>query len=80
MTSDPTAAQRARLAEFETALAQLRAQYDVLMNGFKFDAARALVPRIEAAERAAKALAQTLSSPPEPVPTPFTVTRRRRGR
>jgi hypothetical protein len=78
MSPDPSAARRARFVELVTALAQLRAQYDVLMNGFKFDEARALVPRIEAAERAAKALAQTLPPPPEPVPTPFTVTRRRR--
>jgi hypothetical protein len=53
-------AQRARLAEFDDALARLRAQYNVLMNAFKFDDARAVATRIEAHAEEWQALADTL--------------------
>lgn len=70
---------RARLAELDATLAQLRAQYDLLMNAFKFDAARAIQPRIEAAERERSALEADLPPPsPELPPAPFAVARRRR--
>jgi hypothetical protein len=78
-TEDGIAAKRIRLAELDAALVRLRAQYDQLMNAFKFDAARSVHTRIEAAERERAALAQTL--PPEqaePPPQPYTVARRRR--
>jgi ribosomal protein L29 len=75
----PEAAQRrARLAEFEALLARLRGQYDILMNGFKFDEARRLVARIEAAERERAAAAAVVPPPSEPDPVPYTVARRRR--
>ena len=48
--TDTIAARRARLAEIEAALARLRARYDGLMNAYKFEAAKALHGRIEAAE------------------------------
>jgi len=77
--TDDAAAKRARLGELDAALTRLRAQYDLLMNAFKFDEARALVAQIEAAERERAALAETL--PPISAPTPaapYTVARRRR--
>jgi hypothetical protein len=80
MTASTTAARRARLAELEAAVGRLRARYDVLMNAFRFEAARALVPRIEAAEREAQALARDLPPLAEPPPAPFTVARRPRRR
>jgi len=74
-------ARRARLAALETKLAQLRAQYDVLMNAFRFEAARALALRIESKERERQSLQATLPLPPEPAPAqPYAVARRRRGR
>ena len=68
----------ARLAELEAELARLRAHYDQLMNAFKFDAARALVAPIDAAERERAALVE--NSPPQPAekPSPYAVARRRR--
>ena len=68
----------ARLAELEAELARLRAHYDQLMNAFKFDAARALVAPIDAAERERAALVE--SAPPQPAeePSPYVVARRRR--
>jgi hypothetical protein len=75
------AAQHARLAALGDALTRLRAQYDVLMNAFKFDEARAVAVRIEAREREQQALAATLPPPPEPTsPMPYTLARRRRVR
>jgi hypothetical protein len=71
-------AKRARLAELEAALARLRAQYDLLMNAFKFDAARALVAPIEDAEVERARLAAKLPPVPPAQPAPFAVTRRRR--
>jgi hypothetical protein len=60
-------------------LAELRAQYDVLMNAFKFDAARALHARIETMEREHRALAAELPQfSVVPPPTPYRVGRRRR--
>jgi hypothetical protein len=38
--ADTVAAQRARLAELDAALTRLRERYDLLMNAFKFDAAK----------------------------------------
>ena len=74
-------AARARLAELEAALAGLRAQYDVLMNAFKFEDARAVALRIEAREEERRALAATLPAPEEPpAAKPYTVARRRRLR
>jgi hypothetical protein len=71
------AARRARLAAAEHDLARFEAQYDLLMSHFKFDEAKALRPRIEAAERECRALSAGLPPPPEPLPAPFTVARRR---
>ena len=71
----------AQLARLDAALATLRAQYDLLMNAFKFDAARALVTPIEAAERERTALAATLPPLPAPAsPAPYAVARPRRRR
>lgn len=79
--ADTAAAQRARLAELDAALTRLRERYDLLMNAFKFDAAKALHARIEAAERERGALARTLPpQPTEPPPAPYAVAARRRRR
>jgi hypothetical protein len=78
--ADTTAVKRARLAELDAALARLRAQYDLLMNAFKFEAARALVPEIEPLERERAALAGELPLLSPPQPTPYAVERRRRQR
>ena len=82
MTSGGTggADSRDRLAELESALARLRAEYEVLMNRFKFEAAGRLVPAIEAAERERQLLAARVPLPPVAPPTPFVVNRRRRRR
>jgi hypothetical protein len=81
MTIPEIAAQRVRLAVLDAALARLRAQYDVLINAFKFDEARAVATRIEAYETEPQALAATLPPHPEPAPpTPYAVAHRRRGR
>jgi hypothetical protein len=81
MTKTEIAAQRARLAELDETLARLRAQYDVLMNAFKFDEARAVASRIEAHEKERQALAESLPPLAEPTPPPpYTVARRRRRR
>ena len=71
---------RVRLAAVEAELAGLRAQYDVLMNAFKFDEARALAPRVEAAERERAALVAALPELGDPAPAPYAVARRRRRR
>jgi hypothetical protein len=69
---------RARLAAVEERLARLRAQYDLLMSAFKFDEARDLFIRIEAAERERVALAKGLPPPPPaPPPVPVQLIRRR---
>ena len=75
---DDLAPRRARLGELEATLARLRAEYDVLMNAFRFDAARALVAPIEAAERERAALEAALPPLPPPAAIPYTVARRRR--
>ena len=70
----------ARLVELEAELARLRAHYDLLMNAFKFDAARALVAPIDAAERERAALAESLPPQPAEKSAPYAVVRRRRRR
>ena len=77
--ADDIAAKRRQLAAAESELARLRGQYDFLMNAFKFDAARALLPRIEAAERKRRELEAGLPpSPPELSSAPYRVARRRK--
>jgi hypothetical protein len=69
---------RARLAVVEERLAGLRAQYDLAMSAFKFDAARELFTRIAAATRERDALAAGLPPLPQaPVPVPVQLIRRR---
>ena len=80
MSADDATAKRARLAERESGLEQLRARYDLLMNGFRFEEARALVPRIEAIEHEVDALAKTLPPSPTARAAPYTVGRGRRRR
>ncbi|HWB49407.1 MAG TPA: hypothetical protein VG651_09875 [Stellaceae bacterium] len=77
---DDITGRRARLAALDATLARLRARYDVLMNAFKFDAARGLVPEIEATERERTALAAALPPVPEAEPKPYVVMQRRRRR
>jgi hypothetical protein len=73
------AAKRRKFAVAAARLGQLRTQYDVLMNGFKFDEARALQGLIEAAEREHCRLAAELPPPaPETESTPYRIARRRR--
>jgi hypothetical protein len=75
------AAQRAGLAEIERTLARLRERYDLLMNAFKFEAARGVHARIEAAEREHRTLSETLPPLPATIPAaPYTVARPRRRR
>jgi hypothetical protein len=75
------AAQRARLAEIERALARLRERYDLLMNAFKFEAARGVNARIEAAEREYRTLVEALPPLPPVIPAaPYSVARPRRRR
>jgi hypothetical protein len=71
---------RARLARTEAMLAQLRTQYDVLISGFKFDEARDLVPRIEAAERQRAVLAASLPPVVDAAPPPVHRVHARRRR
>jgi hypothetical protein len=80
MNTGDTAPDRTRLAELDRAVARLRAQYDVLMNAFKFDEARALAPDIEAAERERAALAAELPPETVPDPKPYVIVRSRRRR
>jgi hypothetical protein len=81
MNAGDTTRNRTRLAELDRAIAHLRAQYDVLMNAFKFDEARALAPTIEAAECERAAVAAELPQvATSEEPRPFTVARRRRRR
>jgi len=74
------AVQGQRLAAVTTALAELRARYDVLMNAFKFEEARAVHARIEAAEEEQRELTSKLPAPPDAAPTPYRVAGRRRRR
>lgn len=74
------AGRRAALAEAEARLAHMRARYDVLMNAFKFDEARALAAAIEGVERERTALAATLPPPAPEQNKPFTVALPRRRR
>jgi hypothetical protein len=60
------ASRRARLAELEAALVRLRAQYDVLMNRFRFEEAREIAAHIETAERERAIAAASLPPPAEP--------------
>jgi hypothetical protein len=79
VTEDSIAAKRARLNDLDAALARLRAQYDVLINAFKFDEAKEVSARIETNERERQSLAEGL--PPLPAPAqqaPYAVARRRR--
>jgi len=79
--ADTGAAQHARLVELDAALTRLRERYDLLMNAFKFDAAKALHARIEAAERERGAVALALPpQPTEPPSAPYAVAARRRRR
>jgi len=73
-------ADRARLAALDAALARLRTRYDILMNAFKFDEAKAVATDIEAGERERATLAAALPPLREPTPEtpPYTVARRRR--
>ena len=80
MNTGDTALNHTRLAELDRAIARLRERYDVLMNAFKFDEARALAPAIETAERERAALAAELPSEEAPAPKPYSVTQRRRRR
>jgi hypothetical protein len=81
MTKAEFAVLRARLTELDEALARLRGRYDVLMNAFKFDEARAVATRIEAHEQERQALVETLPPLRESAPpNPYAVARRRRGR
>jgi hypothetical protein len=68
MNGNDVAARRARAAELDTTLQKLRAQYEILMNRFRFEAARDLAPLIEAAEEERALLLATL--PPAPTETP----------
>jgi hypothetical protein len=78
---DGSVGQRARLAEIERDLAQLRYRHDIAMSAFRFEEATALGPRIAALEREQQALARILPAIDEPpagvVPT-LTLPRRRR--
>jgi hypothetical protein len=60
------ASRRARLAELEAALAKLRAQYDVLMNRFRFEEAQEIAAHIETAERERAIAAASLPPAVEP--------------
>jgi hypothetical protein len=81
VTDIDIAARRTRLAALEATLARSRAQYDVLMNAFRFEAARMLALRIEADERERRSLAATLPAAPEPaLARPYAVAPRRRRR
>jgi hypothetical protein len=72
-------AKRRQFEALTARLAELRAQYDVLMNAFKFEEARALHPRIDAAECEHRELIARLPpSPPDAPPAPYSVARRRR--
>ncbi|HEV2189528.1 MAG TPA: hypothetical protein VGR70_20125 [Stellaceae bacterium] len=75
------AAKRRQLAAISARLAELRAQYDVLMNAFKFDEARTLHARIETAEKEHRELAAEVPSPPPAASlAPYRVAARRRRR
>jgi energy-converting hydrogenase A subunit M len=79
--SDDITERLARLATIEATLAQLRERYDVLMNAFRFEAAKAVHARIEDAETERRAVVESLPpSPPKLPPAPFTVARRPRRR
>ena len=80
MPDDGPAAGRAQVAALAAELTRLRVQYDLLMNRFEFDAAHALVPRIEAAERERAALAADLPPPAAAPSAPYAVARRSRRR
>ena len=72
------AARRRELAALAATLAQLCAQYDGLVNAFKFDEAQALHSRIETAERKRRELAAVLPPARPAAPSaPYTVARRR---
>jgi hypothetical protein len=77
MSSDEIAAKRGKLAELDAELTRLRTRYDLLLSGFRFDEAKALIAEIETLEHERGRLAAILP-PPEPGPSaPYAVTRRR---
>lgn len=74
-------AQRRQLNALTAALAELRARYDTLMNAFRFEEARALHARIEAAEEEHRELTRQLPpTPPAEAAGPYRVASRRRRR
>ena len=73
-------AKRRQLAAISAKLVELRAQYDVLMNAFKFDEARTLHARIETAEKEHRELAAEVPPQLDAAPTPYRVAGRRRRR
>ncbi|HXP03212.1 MAG TPA: hypothetical protein VN808_03760 [Stellaceae bacterium] len=73
-------AKRRQFEALTARLAELRAQYDVLMNAFKFDEARRLHTRIETAEREHRALAAEVPPQLDAATTPYRVARHRRRR
>jgi hypothetical protein len=79
---ETTAAIRRQLTALTDRLDSLRARYDVLMNAFKFEEARAVQSQIETAEREHSDLAAALPAPVSPSRTPATyrVATRRRQR
>lgn len=80
MSTDPFAATRTRLAELARRLGRLRAQYDLTMNRFEFDEARALALRIAVIEREVDRLGEGLPPLPAAPAVPYAVARRRRPR
>ena len=80
MSANNVAAERARLAELDAKLDRLRAQYETLMNRFKFEEARDLAPLIAAAEDERALLAEILPPPSETPPAPVRLLRTPRRR
>jgi len=80
--ADAVAAKWRQLATITARLTELHARSDMLISAFKFEAARALYARIEAAEREHRELAAELPPPPasKAPPTPYQVAGRGRRR
>jgi hypothetical protein len=66
---DDVAVQRARFAEIDRALADLRERHDLAMSVFKFDEANALQRRIGALEGERQALVAALPAEPTVEPS-----------